>query len=363
MTNQEQQLSAIAELLSHAITDNHPLACYDILSTNAYNYNVNVPKSYEDLYETLSSGEFPLFNTSLSTMKQTGATALLSIRDNHKIAILKKLLTCFYAKQQSNVDTHREKINTKKFEFVYPEGLTIYQSKELAITKIERISSTISTWKNPIKAYSYIVNGLNSSSCVLLTEFEGKTKVPTQLFRTEELVFRLAEDFRHALASGTLILLQEGNSVTAFDMSHYWKFASEGLQTTIDERTSVVEGGAFLKGNKSHLTNWLTNTFLNLARHPMIEIARLDKTYSSEMVTAKSVYSRIEATKKNLLKNYKRYACKKETIPFIVKNLDQFGLLYEQFLAGNLEIVTAENCPNKDNHEQIKELNAKCSQH
>lgn len=234
-------------------------------------------------------------------------------------------------------------------------------SKDENSIVIERVSSILSL-NDENQAYKFacglrkLLNECaDTNKTVIFTETDSKGRISTKLFRN---VYGIA-------ISGILIeALDRG--VKIYTLTDYKKrlyledifeVLSEGISTSIHERTKVYDNLFFEKYNKSHFNQWLQWSFGLSRRDPIEEYNRLLRKNPNIVVDIDDIVERSQQAITNLQKRYKLFGMSDEGLQLAIEKIEKFIDLLSKY-SGHYE--PSNNCKNASIHELLKANNQKC---
>lgn len=259
----------------------------------------------------------------------------------------------------SIVDTFK-----REKDVVLPSELVDMTTFENSVL-FERVSGVLSLNKIE-EAYQFcmgimnIIDNLPKNSQIIFSETDSKGRISTKLFRNL---------FGNAIIFVLIKALDEGHTIHTYTdtlnpvyTEHLFELLSEGISTSIHERTKVYDNLFFMKYNKAHFNQWLQWSFGLSRRNPITEFNRLlrknpnlMKPNSEEEPNELQIRSKVAI--ENLRKRYTLFGLSDNGLKLAIEKIQTFTLMYENY-ANDYNPIQV--CKNAKIHHVLIATNQKC---
>jgi len=252
----------------------------------------------------------------------------------------------------------------RDIKITLPKKLVDYTKFENSVL-LERISNVLSLNKMN-EAYKFcmglinIIDSFDKPTQIIFTETDSKGRISTKLFRNV---------FGTAIIFVLLKAIDDGHKIfTLTDDLHevytedLFELLSEGISTSIHERTKVYDNLFYEKYNKSHYNQWLQWSFGLSRRNPIKEFNRiLTKNPKIMKPTSEDgeneLFIRTQEAIKNLEKRYTLFGLTENGLKLAIEKMNKFTELYNKYAQ---DYNPSLNCKNVDIHSILIKENKKC---
>ncbi len=289
---------------------------------------------------------------------------------NHLLSLIRQTIaqkTSLMVLNESSLRNRKEIFNSVSIVDTYTRDIKIHLPKQLVDLEkfensvmLDRVSSVLSL--NKVNdAYKFcmglmnLIDSFEKPTQIIFSETDDKGRISTKLFRNL---------FGNAIIFVLIRAIDEGHTIHTYTDSlqpvyteHLFELLSNGISTSIHERTKVYDNLFFNKYNKGHFNQWLQWSFGLSRREPIEEFNRLLRKNSVLTIDKDDIVERSKIAIKNLSGRYTLFGLSENGLQLAITKIQKFIKMLLEY-ANDYNPV--EKCKNSEIHDILRTSNKKC---